>query len=159
MLSIRDSLHVGHNMADLERLAFTVHNELLEGSSALAPFMREYAALIERGWARPYTVHTEKHRVLYAKSPDGVVMGGIVYALNQMTRVGWIVFSFTVTEFRRQGVYTALHSEVEVLMAKAGMKDLASHVHVDNDVQLKSCESLGKMPEFYRMRKSLMPQQ
>ena len=133
----------------------TVHNDVLEGSPAMAAFMREYADCIERGWARPYTAHNDKHRICYAKNPAGRVMGGVVYGLNQLTKVGWIVFSFTVPEFRRQGVYSALHQEVETLMTKAGMTDLASHVHVDNEVQLKSCEKLGKVPEFLRMNKKL----
>lgn len=134
---------------------FTIHNDVLEGSPALPAFMREYADLIERGWARPYTAHTDKHKVCYAKNPDGVVMGGIVYGLNQLTKVGWIVFSFTVPEHRRQGVYTALHREVEALMTKAGMTDLASHVHVDNKVRQASCEQVGMAPEFLRMNKRL----
>lgn len=134
---------------------FTIHNDVLEGSPAMPAFMREYADLIERGWARPYTAHNEKHRVCYAKNPDNRVMGGIVFGLNQLTKVGWIVFSFTVPEFRRQGVYTALHREVEALMTKAGMTDLASHVHVDNKVRQASCEQVGMAPEFLRMNKRL----
>lgn len=136
-------------------MAFTIHNDALEGSPALPAFMREYADLIERGWARPYTAHNEKHRVCYARSADDVVMGGIVYGLNQLTKVGWIVFSFTVSEYRRQGVYTALHREVETLMTSAGMTDLASHVHVDNLVRQASCQQVGMAPEFLRMNKQL----
>ena len=134
---------------------FTVHTDVLEGSPALPAFMREYADLIERGWARPYTAHNEKHKVCYARNPDKRVMGGLVYGLNQLTKVGWIVFSFTVPEFRRQGVYTALHREVEDLMRQAGMTSLASHVHVDNLVRQASCSQVGMMPEFLRMNKRL----
>jgi len=132
-----------------------IQNELLEGSAALPAFLRAYAELLDLGWGRPFTVHNEKHKVCYAKSDSGNVMGGIVYGMNPLTKLGWIVFSFTVPEFRRQGVYTRLHREVELLMTRGGMTDLASHVHVDNEAQIKSCERVGKKPEYYRMHKSL----
>jgi GNAT superfamily N-acetyltransferase len=117
--------------------------------------MREYATLIERGWARPYTAHNDKHKIIYACNESDTVMGGIVYGLNTINKVGWIVFSFTVPEYKRQGVYTALHSELEKRLRDAGMVDLASHVHVDNTVRQASCERVGMMPEFYRMNKKL----
>jgi RimJ/RimL family protein N-acetyltransferase len=132
-------------------------HEPLEGSRALSVFMREYANLIERGWARPYTAHNDKHKVIYAcTDEDNVVMGGIVYGLNNITKVGWIIFSFTVSEFRRQGVYTALHNELERILRDAGMTDLASHVHVNNVVRQASCQKVGMQPEFYRMSKRLV---
>ena len=130
-------------------------HEPLEGSRALPAFMREYANLIERGWARPYTAHNDKHKIVYACNDSGTVMGGIVYGLNQVTKVGWIVFSFTVPEFQKQGVYTALHSALEQKLRDAGMTDLASHVHVDNAVRQASCKKVGMEPEFYRMNKRL----
>ena len=141
-------------MNDLVKI--TIHTDALEGSPALPSFLRAYAELIDLGWARPYTAHNEKHKVCYAKDSLNRVMGGVVYGMNTVTKVGWIVFSYTVPEFRRQGVYTRLHSEVELIMTRGGMTDLASHVHVDNEAQLKSCERLGKTPEFYRMNKRLV---
>jgi GNAT superfamily N-acetyltransferase len=132
-----------------------IHHDLLEGSPALAPFMRNYAELIANGWARPFTPHNNKHKVVYATDPNGTVMGGIVYAIMQETFTGWIVFSFTEPEFRKQGVYTALHAELERRLRASNVTDLASHVHVDNKVRQISCEKVGMVPEFYRMHKKL----
>lgn len=131
-------------------------HDTLEGSPALAPFMRNYADLIANGWARPFTPHNSKHKVVYAVNDDNVVMGGIVYSITAETNTGWIVFSFTEPQFRKQGVYTALHAELEKRMKLNGVTDLASHVHVDNKVRQASCEKVGMMPEFYRMNKKLV---
>jgi GNAT superfamily N-acetyltransferase len=130
-------------------------HDTLEGSPALAPFMRNYADLIANGWARPFTPHNNKHKVVYAVDDNDVVMGGIVYSITPEKSTGWIVFSFTEPQFRQQGVYKALHVELEKLLRLAGVTDLASHVHVDNKVRQISCEKVNMMPEFYRMHKKL----
>lgn len=128
----------------------------LEGSPALAPFMRNYAALIEEGFARPYTAHNGKAKVLYERDVGSdVVKGGIVYTVNQDTDTAWIVFSFVEPEFRRQGVYTRLHARLEHLLREQKIGTLASHVHVRNLVRQASCEKVGMVPEFYRMNKQL----
>ena len=71
------------------------------------------------------------------------------------TSTGWIVFSFTEPVFRQQGVYSALHVELERRLRALNVTDLASHVHVDNKVRQISCEKVGMVPEFYRMHKKL----
>ena len=132
-----------------------IKHDTLEGSPALAPFMRNYADLIANGWARPFTPHNNKHKVVYAVDDNDVVMGGIVYSITPETSTGWIVFSFTEPQFRQQGVYKVLHVELEKRLRLSGVIDLASHVHVDNKVRQISCEKVGMVPEFYRMHKKL----
>lgn len=132
-----------------------IKHDTLEGSPALAPFMRNYADLIANGWARPFTPHNNKHKVVYGVDDNDVVMGGIVYSITPETSAGWIVFSFTEPQFRQQGVYKVLHVELEKRLRLSGVTDLASHVHVDNKVRQISCEKVGMVPEFYRMHKKL----
>lgn len=128
----------------------------LEGSPALSSFMRHFADLIDKGWARPFTPNKEGHKIVYAVDDAGKIMGGIVYTLNQVSKTGWIIFAYTVAEFQQQGVYRALHLALEKRMVEQGMQDVSSNVHVDNAVQLICCERLGKTPEFYRMNKRLV---
>ena len=142
-------------MANTKPEGMTVHTEMLEGSKAFSAFMREYAALIDLGWARPYTAHNDKHKVIYALSADKQVMGGIAFGINTITKIGWIVLSFTVPEFRKLGVYTTLHFELEKRLRAMGMTDLSSHVHVDNAVRQIGCKKVGMQPEFLRMNKKL----
>jgi hypothetical protein len=129
-------------------------DEDLEGSRALPIFLREYADLIERGHARPFTPHNDKSRVVF-ESKDDVISGGIVYNVNRVTKVGWIVFSFTVQEFLRTGVYTRLHRRLESILKEGGMTNIASHVHVSNTARLESCRKVGMSPVYYRMNKRL----
>lgn len=134
-----------------------IKTEQLEGSKVLSTFMRHYADLIDKGWARPYTPNKDAHKIIYAVDEDESIMGGIVYTLNNQVKTGWIIFAFTVEAFRRQGVYSALHTELEKLMLEQEMKEVSSNVHVDNIVQIACCNHIGKAPEFYRMNKTLTP--
>lgn len=132
-----------------------IKDELLEGSPALVPFLVQYAELIKNGHALPFTPHNEKSRVVY-EIEGGIVKGGIVFNLNRLTQVGWIVFSFTVPEFRRSGVYSRLHVELERLVKEEGMTHIASHVHVLNAGRIASCERVGMRPLYLRMNKKLL---
>jgi hypothetical protein len=135
---------------------FTIKHDFLEGSPAFAPFLEEYAKLIKKGWARPYTAHNNKHKALWAQSPEGEVMGVVAYVLNLEMKMGWITFSFTIDKFKHQGVYTALHKALEGKLKDAGMLEVCSNVHVDNAEMLAAAAKSGRNPEFIRLRKKLV---
>lgn len=135
---------------------YTIKHDFLEGSPPFALFMEEYAKLIKKGWARPYTAHNNKHKVLWAQTTDGEVMGAVTYVLNLDMKMGWITFSFTVDKFKHQGIYTALHKALEVKLKEAGMIDVCSNVHVDNTEMLAAAAKSGRMPEYIRLRKNLV---
>ena len=133
---------------------FVVKDKLLEGSEAFSTVLGQYALLIDNGFARPNTPWNSKHRVMYISDGEKIACG-IVYATDLIAGKGWFLFSFTLAEYRRQGLYTSLRATLEKKLEELGITEIGSHVHVANVVQIAVCAAVGSEPEFIRMTKTL----
>jgi ribosomal protein S18 acetylase RimI-like enzyme len=128
------------------------------GGSPVVPFfLKNYAKLIEDGYAQPYMVVSNKsHKVLYAEI-DNVIVGQVVFEIvEQPVRTAWITFSCVEESYRQRGIYKLLRlTHFESIVKKLGCKKIAANVHVDNTAQLKAGATVGMAPTFYRTEKDL----
>ena len=119
-------------------------------------FMRNFSALIDRGWSHPVAPIIHINTKAFYAEIDGKIVGHIVYnILEDAYKTAWIVFSCVEDGFRRRGLYMIMHRHFEQIVKNAGSKRIASHVHVDNKVRYASCEAVGMKPDFYRMEKTI----
>jgi len=132
------------------------HSDILGMCEAVPFFLKQYAELIENGHAHPYCTWSNSNRCVYA-TIDNKVVGCIVYDYSKITRMIWIILSAVDDKFRKIGIYTQMHAELERQAKKLDAKKIASHVHVDNTVRQASCKKIGLKPEFIRMVKHLTP--
>ena len=128
----------------------------VQNSPVVAFFMKNFAALIERGWSHQVTppIHATT-KAIYAELDDQVV-GHIVFnILDDPFKTAWIVFSCVDENYRGRGIYNILHDGFENLARTQGSKKIASYVHVDNLPRQASCTSVGMKPFYYRMEKTI----
>ena len=127
------------------------------GCPAVPFFLKNYAKLIEDGYAQPYIVASNKaHKVLYAEIDD-VIVGHVVFEIvEQPVRTAWITFSCIEESYRQRGIYKLLRlKHFETIIKKLGCKKIAANVHVNNTAQLKAGETVGMLPAYYRTEKDL----
>ena len=126
------------------------------GSPVVSQFFRLYAKSIDEGLAQPFVVVSNKaHKVIYGEI-DGVVAGFFVFEIQeQPEKTSWVTFNAVDDPYRQRGLYTILRKHFEIISKKIGCKKTAANVHVDNKVQIKASEKVGRLPVFYRMEKVL----
>lgn len=131
--------------------------DIIAQTPALAPFLRNYAELIDQGHATPYVAWGEvnKLHVVYAINAQGQFVGGIAFEYRQLAREGWLTLSFTEKEFRGRRINQVLHQYFEEIIRLRGGIRIASFVHKDNTSRLKSAERVDFKPQYYRMVKSV----
>jgi len=130
--------------------------EFLSMCEAFPFFLKQYAALVERGHAHPHNSWTNTSRCIYAMLDDKVI-GCIVYDYSKVTKMIWVILLAVDESYRRKGVFSALHRELERTAKKLDAKKIANHVHVNNTVSRQANESVGLEVEFFRMVKHLTP--
>lgn len=132
-------------------------SETLVNSEAMVLFLKTYTEIMEKGWATMYFPwgDSNKYSVLYARDSGGNVIAGIAYEYRPLMKEGWILLSFTKTEFRGRHLNGILHDYFETMMRNKGALRLASHIHKDNLSALRSAEKVGRIPEYYRLQKDL----
>lgn len=129
----------------------TIHyDESLNYSDSFVFFLREYAKLIELGHANPVTTWNTDTRVVWA-SMEGKPVGVMAFSFNKNTKAGWIYLSSVDPEYRRRGIYQAMHKRMREELKKLGAKKVESLVHVSNDGMVKAAATLGMEPQYYRM--------
>lgn len=131
--------------------------DVIAQTPALAPFLRNYAELIDNEYATRYVAWGEvnKLHVVYALDTNGTFVGGIAFEYRQLAREGWLTLSFTEKEFRGRRVNQVLHQYFEEIIRKRGGLRIASFVHKDNISRLKSAQRVNFEPQYYRMTKVL----
>jgi GNAT superfamily N-acetyltransferase len=126
-------------------------------SPAFPFFLKHYAELIEAGLSYSLTTwDDDRCGVIYAIHNDHI-LGHIVYDKDNPNAAGalWITLSAVEKDSRGLGIYTLLHKYFEQTAKEFGYWAIASHVHVDNVVRLKSAEQVGMKPIFYTMGKRI----
>lgn len=132
-------------------------SDMIANTPALPAFLRQYAEIIERGFATPYVTWGEfnKLHIVYALDSTGTLVGGIAFEYRAIAKEGWLVLSFTEKEFRGRGINGLLHPYFEEITARHGGIRIGSFVHVNNTSRLRSAEKVDFLPEYYRMAKFL----
>jgi GNAT superfamily N-acetyltransferase len=133
-------------------------SDLIASTPAMAPFLRQYAALIEQGFASPYVAWGEvnKLHIVYATNSEDLVVGGIAFEYRPIAKEGWLTLSFTEPEFRGRRINGLLHEYFEEIVARRGGKQIASFVHIDNTSRMKAAERVNFVPQYHRMVKSVL---
>lgn len=117
-------------------------------------FFKHYHKLLEDGLGSPWmSIHNGCHAV-YVEI-DGNVVGHIIFDVIVNQDRTWIVLSAVDENYRGRGLYKIMHEEFENTTKKLGCSQITSFVHVNNTSRLKSAESVGFLPQFYRMYKQL----
>lgn len=135
----------------------TVRHTHALGNSPVVPFfMKNFATLIEHGFADNFITFGNKSKAVYIEI-DNQIAGHIVYDFrpDDVLKTAWIIFSCVEEEYRHRGLYTIMHKHFEETVKQAGSKKIASYVHVSNTVRLASCKAVGMEPHCYRMEKHL----
>jgi ribosomal protein S18 acetylase RimI-like enzyme len=127
------------------------------GNCPIVPFfMKNFAELIESGFAHNFITFSNKSKAIYIEIDDQIV-GHIVYDFrpDDVLKTAWIIFSCVEKGYRQRGLYNIMHRHLEETVKKAGSKKIASYVHISNSARLASCKSVGMEPHCYRMEKEL----
>jgi len=130
-------------------------SDIIASTPAMSPFLKQYAELIDKGFAAPFISWGEvnKHHVVYATNTDGRVVGGIVFEYRHIAKEGWLLLSFTEHEYRGRRINQVLHQYFEEVVRRRGGQRIASFVHKDNISRIKSAERVDFLPQYYRMVK------
>ena len=131
------------------------HEKTLANSKAFAFVIREYADLIERGYADNELVFGNGSKVSYILATDGSVVAASVWHIDETKRSAWILFSATKKQHQGQGLYTKLYNFIEDLCKKQNVVVIYSGVHVDNQKMIDVAKSVGRIPSSYRIKKML----
>jgi|LauGreDrversion4_2_1035121.scaffolds.fasta_scaffold03899_9 RimJ/RimL family protein N-acetyltransferase len=136
----------------------TIYQSLELGMSpAFSLFLQHYAETVKNGHAFPITTWNDKTcGVIYAVINNEIV-GQITYDKNNYNAPGsiWIVLS-SVSEYHRgKGIYKILHKYLDKFAKDNNFPEVASFVHVKNELQLRALKSVGKNPIFYVVGKRI----
>lgn len=130
-------------------------------SLAISPiytfFLREMADLIDAGHAWPFTSWKDDDcEAIYAQI-NGKIVGHIVYSKEKLDRKTlWITLSAVDKDYRDNGIYTLLHKHFENIAREMNCTFIASQVHKNNLVRLKSAQKVGMSHAFYYMGKKII---
>lgn len=120
-------------------------------------FLKHYAELIDAGHAYPTTAWDDKRCGAVYAVQEGNIIGHIVYDRDNPNASGalWITLSAVEKAARGKGIYKLLHKYFEQTAKELGYWAIASHVHADNTVRLKSADSVGMKPVFHLIGKRI----
>lgn len=118
-------------------------------------FLKQQSKLVSNGHALPTPQLDDTTSGAIFAEADGEILGHIVY--NHLEKRGqlWIVLSAVDESQRGRGIFTLMNKHFEELAKEKGCWYIASHIHVDNKIRLKSAEKVGMKPLFYFMFKRL----
>lgn len=132
--------------------------DVIAQTPALAPFLRNYAELIDQKYASRFItwgMEANRLHVVYALNAQEQFVGGIAFEYKTVSKEGWLTLSFTEKEFRGRRVNQILHQYFEEIVRNLGGTHIGSLVHKDNASRLKSAQRVNFVPEYYRMAKVL----
>ena len=128
------------------------------GMSPIFPFfLRHYAQLVDKGHGYPVSSWNDKRCGAIYAMRDNTILGHIVFDRDNPNAAGalWITLSAVEESQRGCGIYTIMHKYCEQTARELGCWAIASQVHVNNAVRLKSADAVGMKPIFYTMGKRL----
>ena len=132
-----------------------IHEENLGSTPVVPVFLKEYANLIDQGFAYKYLVATNKSNVIYAEI-ENKVAGFIIFDFHDdVAKTCWVIFGSVVEGFRQRGLYKMMHMHLEKIAKDNGSSQVFSFVHVNNHRMLEVSKQLNKHPAFYRVEKYL----
>jgi hypothetical protein len=120
-------------------------------------FLRQNADLIDNKIAYPMITWEDTDGAVYVVQDDKI-LGHIVYSLggpNKRKGVIWITLSAVDINCRNRGIYTIMHNYFEQVGRDKGCTSLASLVHKQNSIRLKSAEKVGMIAVFNYMYKDI----
>lgn len=136
-------------------IATLMHAESLTFCRATPLLLREYANMIDNGYnTGNYLSFDNTSSVLWLEV-EGDPIGGICYTVRKEVSQVFIAFSFTSPQWRKRGVNTTVHYELEKIMRDKNLNNILSFVSINNTPRIKSCEKVGMFPTHYRMGKVL----
>lgn len=126
------------------------------GTTPIIPlFMKEFAKLIEQGYAANNMVGSNRSRAIYAEV-NGEIAGFIVFEIQEdVAKTCWIIFGTVLEPYRRKGLYKTMYSHLEKLVKQQGSTQVVSLVHIDNHAMLELNKQLDRHPVFYRVEKNI----
>lgn len=132
-------------------------DQINDSRSLFSFFLKNMAELIESGFAFPRTQWKDDDLGAIFATIDGKIVGHIVYSTEKIYPGGflWITLSAVDKKFRGRGIYSVMHPYFETRSKELGCWAIASNVHPDNSVRLKSCAQVGMKQIFYCMGKKL----
>ena len=135
-----------------------IYQSLELGMSPAFPiFLQHYVETINNGHAFPRTTWNDKTcGVIYAVNKDKII-AQITYDMNNSVapEALWIVLSSVEKEYRGNGIYKILHRYLDQFAMDTNYTEIASFVHIKNELQLRALESVGKKPIFYIVGKRI----
>ena len=130
-------------------------NRVGQGPGELMSFYyRHKADLIDDGFSGPEVGITNNCQAIYLEI-DSVIVGHIIFEFFKDEFRTFIVLSAVAKDYRNRGLYKIMHYAYEDMSRELGARVISSLIHVKNEVRLKTAESVGFMPQYYRMRKVL----
>lgn len=129
-------------------------------SLAFPLFLRGWAELVDNGWVPGGINFGNDTQVLYVQDlecPDAPVVGFLTYTIQRNASTAWVLFYYTVEAYRRRGVLSMLHADIEDRARRMGLRHLAANIHQGNAPSLAAASSLGYSAEFTRVHRNLKP--
>jgi CRISPR/Cas system-associated exonuclease Cas4 (RecB family) len=108
--------------------------------------------LLEDGFGTSAIGIGPQQQAIYIEIENKVV-GHIIFEYIDKQKRTWIELSAVDIDYRRRGLYKIMHSHFEELSKKLGAVEISSFIHINNQDRLRSAESVGFLPKFYRMSK------
>lgn len=127
----------------------------LGDSPVLPVFLKEYAALMEQGYAQYNMIGNNRTKAVYAVLDDVIIALMAFDVSDDFIKTTWVNFSFVDPQYRNRGIFKILHQHLEEQVKAAGSKKICSVVHIDNTAILESAKSVGRVPVFYRTEKRI----
>lgn len=128
---------------------------MMGNSPVMLFYLQQYVQLNEAGYGHPVLNAGNKSSAIYAEI-DGKVVGIIAYRIeDDPLETAWIILSAVDPNYRKRGIYKLMHTSFENHVISLGSRKISSHVHINNKVRQASCESVGMIPVWYKMEKSI----
>lgn len=132
-----------------------LHEGTVANSKAFVFLLEEYLALLKRGHGDNEFAYGNNAQCTYAVDDNGAVIGACAWFIDHNKRAAWILFSAVAAAHRRQGVYTAVRTEVERIAKTKGAAAIYSGVHVENEAMIAAARASGRQLGWYRAKKQL----
>lgn len=130
-----------------DRIAFTPVYKLI---------LQTHLEIIEKNLSAPYfSGLNDFTKVIYAEKPDGTVLGGLAFTIEEQKFTGEINLSFTHPLYRRRGINTICFRYLEKFIKDKNLVGIVSFVHLNNIERLKAAEKCDFMPYGYYMFKKV----
>ena len=131
------------------------HVNYMGNTPVMLFYLKQYIELNEVGLAHPVLNAGNNSSAVFATIGKKVV-GVIVYKFDEdPLKTTWKILSAVDSADRGQGIYKAMHGELEKYAKSVGSRKIASNVHLNNKPAQEGNRSVGVIPVWYKMEKSI----